>query len=123
MKTILIIEDNEALSEVVVLTLKRFGLAVISAKDGLEGLTLLRSRGDINFILCDIMMPEVNGYEVMKSIRCIDRYREVPIVVATAKLGTKEEMERCFQAGANYCLFKPVLLENLLAVLEKEKML
>jgi CheY-like chemotaxis protein len=64
----------------------------------------------------DIMMPEMDGYEVMKRIRKQPKFRKLPIIALTAK-AMKGDRQRCIEAGANDYLSKPVDIDKLLSLL------
>jgi CheY-like chemotaxis protein len=71
---------------------------------------------DIDLVLVDIMMPEMDGYETMREIRTMPRYRNLPLVAVTAK-AMKGDREKCIGAGATDYVSKPVDIDQLLAVL------
>ncbi|MRX49963.1 HAMP domain-containing protein [Paracoccus sp. S-4012] len=96
--------------------LEDHGIEVVSAESGKAGLELLDTEPDIAAVLVDIMMPEMDGYEVMRRIRADARFRDLPVIAVTAKAMT-EDRERCFNAGASDYLSKPVEKEELIAVL------
>jgi CheY-like chemotaxis protein len=62
---------------------------------------------DIDIVLMDIMMPVMDGYETMRAIREVDRWRALPIIAATGKASAGER-QRCLDAGANDYIPKPV---------------
>ena len=64
----------------------------------------------------DIMMPDLDGYETMRRIRAMERYRELPILALTAK-AMKGDKEKCIDAGASDYIAKPVDTEHLLSIL------
>ena len=72
---------------------------------------------DINLVLMDIMMPAMDGYEVMKSIRQMDRFQNLPIIALTAKAMIGDR-EKCIEAGANDYLAKPINQEKLFSVMQ-----
>ncbi|SDK61866.1 HAMP domain-containing protein [Paracoccus chinensis] len=96
--------------------LEDHGIEVVSAESGAAGLALLDAQPDLAAVLVDIMMPEMDGYEVMQRIRADARFRELPLIAVTAK-AMAEDRERCFNAGASDYLSKPVEKEELIAVL------
>jgi CheY-like chemotaxis protein len=77
---------------------------------------LLNKTPEIDLVLMDIMMPEMDGYETMKAIREIQRFRSLPIIALTAK-AMKGDRAKCIEAGASDYITKPVDLEQLFSVL------
>jgi CheY-like chemotaxis protein len=115
-KAVLVVDDDVrnifALSSV----LERRGMKVLTASNGTEAIDLLKTTADLSIVLMDIMMPEMDGYQTMLSIRQDPSLRRLPIIALTAK-AMKGDRERCFQAGASDYLAKPVNTEQLLSVL------
>ena len=77
---------------------------------------LLQSRSDIDTVLMDIMMPEMDGFDTMRAIRRLARFRSLPIIALTAK-AMKGDREKCIEAGASDYISKPVDTAQLLALL------
>jgi signal transduction histidine kinase/ActR/RegA family two-component response regulator/HAMP domain-containing protein len=98
--------------------LKGQGFSVILANDGLLGLQKLFHEEDVDLVITDISMPELNGVEVIKSIRSHEKHKNIPIIAITADT-TEECRERCLEAGANEFLAKPINLEVLLTTLSR----
>lgn len=99
---ILIIEDEKNISEIVAKYLEKEGYTTIIANDGIEGLALFRdSHPDL--VISDVMMPTIDGFEVLREIRLIS---DVPVIMLTAK---QEEVDRLkgFENGADDYVTKP----------------
>ena len=91
-------------------------LAVLSAENGRAAIEVLQSTPDVDVVLMDIMMPGMDGYETMRAIRKMAKFRHLPIVAVTAK-AMKGDREKCIEAGAWDYLSKPVDTERMLSVL------
>jgi CheY-like chemotaxis protein len=117
-KKVLIVDDD--IRNVFALTsiLESHGIEVKFAKNGKDGIATLEAAPDIDLVLMDIMMPEMDGYETIRSIRSNDRYRRLPIVALTAK-AMKGDREKCFEAGATDYISKPVDVIRLISVMKR----
>jgi CheY-like chemotaxis protein len=114
---ILLVDDD--MRNLLALTpiLERWGLAVMAAGDGHEALETLETGGKFDLVLMDIMMPELDGYEVTRQIRSRPEFAHLPVIALTARAGY-EDRRSSLEAGANDCLVKPVDLLELKAVLD-----
>ena len=115
-KKVLTVDDDYRNVFAVAAVLEQEGVEVISAESGLEALKKLQDIPGIDVVLMDIMMPEMDGYETMRRIRTIDRFRSLPIIALTAK-AMKGDREKCLEAGASDYVSKPVVPHRLLTVL------
>jgi CheY-like chemotaxis protein len=77
---------------------------------------MLEKNPDIDVVLTDIMMPGMDGYEVMQKIRAQERFKNLPIIAITAK-AMRADREKCIQAGASDYIAKPVDMDQLLSLL------
>src|SRR6185312_3054567 len=92
------------------------GYTVSSAKDGEEGLaTAMRERPDL--IICDILLPKLDGREVIRQLRADQRAREIPAVAVTA-LAMPGDRERLLEAGFDGYLSKPITPESFVGQIE-----
>ncbi|NLK63095.1 MAG: response regulator [Fusobacteria bacterium] len=106
-KTILLIDDEYDVVDTVETMLKGEGFKTLIARNGEEGLKLLKKHRPIpDLILLDIMMPVINGVELCGMIREIDELKSVPIVMFTAKTNAVDK-KKSFDAGANGFISKP----------------
>jgi CheY-like chemotaxis protein/HAMP domain-containing protein len=90
---------------------------VIVADSGPDAITMLGRMPEIDVVLMDVMMPGMDGYETMRAIRTMERYRDLPIIAVTGKAAIGER-ERCIEAGANDYIAKPVDTAELLQALQ-----
>lgn len=110
MSTILIIEDEKPISDIIKFNLQKEGFDILTAYDGKDGLELaLSSNPDL--ILLDIMLPSMNGFDVCKKLR---ETSNVPIIMATAK---EEEVDKILglEFGADDYITKPFSVRELTA--------
>jgi putative two-component system response regulator len=84
---------------------------VIEAKNGSDAIGQLKSRNDIDLILLDIIMPIMNGIEMLKVVRADDSLRQLPIIVLTTDETKKAE---ALESGANGFLMKPIRNDDLI---------
>lgn len=106
---ILVVEDDEVLNKMVCAKLKQEAFETFSAFDGEEALNLM-DQEYIDLIISDIMMPNMNGYELTKELR--DAAYTTPVLMITAK-DQIEDMEKGFVAGTDDYMIKPVNLKEL----------
>jgi HAMP domain-containing protein/CheY-like chemotaxis protein len=115
-RKVLVVDDDVrnifALSSV----LERHGMHVVIATNGQEGINVLEQTPDVSLALMDIMMPGMDGYETMRRIRQMPRFRRMPIIALTAK-AMKGDREKCLEAGASDYVAKPVDTAQLVSLL------
>lgn len=104
-KKILIVDDEPDIIEFIGYNLQLEGFDIVSANDGEEALVKVNENPDL--IILDIMMPKLNGFEVLSKIREIDKFAEVPILFLTAKTSEIDEIKG-LNYGADDYLKKPV---------------
>jgi DNA-binding NarL/FixJ family response regulator len=115
MTKILLIEDEPQMRKNMQLILKREGFTVITAANGSEGIAAAR-RELPHLILCDVMMPEVDGYGVLGALRSERATETIPFIFLTAK-GDKADIRSGMNLGADDYLTKPVSIDDLLAAI------
>ncbi|MBI2925614.1 MAG: response regulator [Verrucomicrobia bacterium] len=121
---LLVVEDNETNRALLTRRLRRQGYQVSVAENGRQALHLLRAR-PFDLVLLDIMMPEMDGYEVLERIKLDEVLRHLPVIMISG-LDDLESLVRCIQRGAEDYLtkpFDPVLLgARIGACLEKKRL-
>ena len=119
---ILLAEDNELNMEIAEFVLQNAGADVTKAWNGQEAVELFRKSepGGFDTILMDIMMPVMNGYEVTKMIRSLDREdaKTIPIIAMTANAFTEDRL-KAKESGMNEHIVKPLDVELLIKVIHK----
>jgi len=96
--------------------LERQKMKVSFAENGKDGIELLERNPAIEIVLMDIMMPEMDGYDTMRAIRRIPKFKSLPIITLTAK-AMKGDRDKCIAAGASDYITKPVDVEQLLSLM------
>jgi class 3 adenylate cyclase/CheY-like chemotaxis protein len=121
---ILVVDDNEGNREMLSRRLTRQGYAVASAEGGRQALALAKSRS-FDLVLLDVMMPDLDGYEVLRQLKADATLRDIPVLMISA-LDEMDSVVRCIQLGAEDYLpkpFDPVLLQARIgACLEKKRL-
>lgn len=114
MFNILVVEDNLDMRELFCTVLTDNGYHAYSAADGVEALEIM-DKEYIDLIVADIMMPNMNGYELTKALR--DAKYELPILIVTAK-DQFADMQKAFKAGADDYMIKPINVNELILRIE-----
>ncbi|MEX2573663.1 MAG: response regulator [Balneolaceae bacterium] len=112
-QTILVVDDEKDLLDLIEYNLKKEGYGVLKAENGLEGIRLARERSP-DLILLDIMMPHINGMDVCKQLRLDDRIENVPVIFLTARGDEKTEVEG-LNLGADDYITKPISTRKLMS--------
>jgi two-component system cell cycle response regulator DivK len=115
LKKILIVDDDPRNVFALTSVLNAKGFDCVSAADALEGLALLAAMEDIGIALVDMMMPEMDGYEMLAHIRKSDK-AQLPVIAVTAQAMTGDR-EKCLSAGADGYISKPIDIDLLLGIL------
>lgn len=123
MKTILIVEDDANLSELVKIRLQNNGFNVIDASDGLQMLKKIR-KVKPDLIILDVMLPKIDGYKLCGLLKNYDPYRDIPVIIFTARSGM-EERNLTQQMGGDAYIAKPfdakVLIDKINELLAKKE--
>ncbi|MDF2532657.1 MAG: hypothetical protein K0Q65_2238, partial [Clostridia bacterium] len=115
-KKILIVDDDPRNIFVLASALEDFGAEILEAENGEAALKLLEQQ-KVDLVLIDIMMPVMDGYKVIETIRSSKTYGNIPIIAVTAK-SLKDDREKCITAGANDYLSKPVEYDTLVRLVK-----
>ena len=113
---ILIVDDDARNIFALTSVLENQEMEVISATNGRQAIDTLQATPDVDMVLMDIMMPEMDGYETMREIRSVPKFRTLPILALTAK-AMKGDREKCLEASASDYITKPVDADQLMSLL------
>lgn len=108
---VLLVDDSADDAELSLLALRRSGMVteVEWARDGVEAMRWLEAGGAqrVGFVLLDLRMPHMDGYEVLQRVKGDPAMHRIPVVVMVSMHGTPE-LDRCFALGADAYLVKPL---------------
>lgn len=120
---ILVVDDESRMRKLVKDFLVKKGFVVIEAADGEQALDIFYEHKDISLIILDVMMPRVDGFEVLKEIRM---YSQIPVIMLTAK-GEEHDELIGFESGADEYISKPfsprILVARVEALLRRSNVL
>lgn len=121
---LLVVDDSELNRDILCRRLQHQGYRVDTAENGRQAMQMLRARS-FDVVLLDVMMPEMNGYQVLETVKNDDRLRHIPIIMISA-FDDVESVAHCIQMGAEDYLpktFNPVLLKaRIEGSLEKKRL-
>ena len=112
-KNILIVDDSKFTLEITSFTIETAGYKSFTAQNALESLEIL-VKEDIDLMIIDIVMPDMDGYTLIKKIRADKKLIEKPIIIITTQNAAKDQ-QKGIEAGANVYLIKPVNEYELIA--------
>jgi chemosensory pili system protein ChpA (sensor histidine kinase/response regulator) len=114
----LVVDDSITVRRVTERFLQRHGMRAMTAKDGLDAISVLQDHKP-DIILLDIEMPRMDGYEFASHIRNDDRFADVPIIMVTSRVGDKHRA-RAIELGVNDYLGKPYQDSQLLEAIQRQ---
>jgi two-component system alkaline phosphatase synthesis response regulator PhoP/two-component system response regulator VicR len=111
-RKVLIVDDEEVIRKFLRVHLVKLGYEVTEAADGEEAIEQL-GKDDFDLLICDIMMPKKDGWEVIKEAKSNSKTKNLPVIVLTAK-NEDSDMFKGYDLGANYYMTKPFTKAQLL---------
>lgn len=116
MTTILVVDDDSGYRENILEILEFENYETLEAENGLVGLHLIRQHSP-NLVVCDVDMPEMNGIEVLRTIKTHPVYAKIPFIVTT---GRTDELTKytAYKLGAAAYLIKPIASPELLSTVD-----
>jgi len=116
-KKILIVDDDEIFLRLVERDLSHAGYAVLTAKNGKEGVTLAQNEHP-NLILLDLDMPVVDGATASQTLKMDSKTKNIPVIFVTSLITKNEERDEHLRGG-NFFMAKPYMPKELLAEIQK----
>ncbi|MES2628992.1 MAG: response regulator [Bacteroidota bacterium] len=116
--TLLIVDDDPRNVFALKATLKARKYTVITSTSAVEALDILNRDKSIDMVLLDMMMPEMDGYEALASLRGNPEFEHLPVIAVTAQAMTGDR-EKCLEAGASAYLSKPIDVDKLVILLDQ----
>ncbi len=118
MAKILIVDDSEMFRDELREALVDGGHTVVEGVDGLDGLNKAKENADVDLLISDFNMPEMNGIEMVTSIKDLDSYKDTPVFILTTET-SPELKQHASQVGVKAWIIKPFMAEKLLLVVDK----
>ncbi|MGN8225429.1 response regulator transcription factor [Gracilimonas sp. BCB1] len=112
-QTILVVDDEKDLLDLIEYNLKKEGFAVLKAENGEEGIKIAKEHKP-DLVLMDIMMPKMDGMEAVETMRADDDLKSIPIIFLTARSDEKTEVEGLDKGGDDY-ITKPISTTKLIS--------
>jgi two-component system, chemotaxis family, sensor histidine kinase and response regulator PixL len=115
-QTILVIDDSNSLRRTIALSLEKVCQQVLQADNGINALTELKKSGKVEFVVCDLEMPLMNGFQFLKAAKNTPEYKDLPIVILTSRDSDKHR-QLAMELGASAYLVKPCPEQELIGTI------
>lgn len=113
---ILVVDDEPGIVDIAKANLEGYGYSVIAAYDGVEALRLIKSEKP-DLVVLDILMPEIDGWDVLEEIESQPEFSGIPVIMLTAR-ASDEDVLRGLETGAVEYMTKPFYPQDLVAVIK-----
>jgi len=119
MRTILIVDDSESIREFLFYTLQSGGYNVLVGTNGKDALKHFTNyEKTIDLVVTDLHMPEMDGIELIRQIRSMEKFKYLPILFLTTESGSTQKLH-AKEAGATGWIIKPITPDKLIAIINK----
>lgn len=115
-RTVLVVDDDPDILEIVSIVLGLYDVAVVTASDGVEALAAMRGSGELGLVLLDLMMPRMNGVDVLAAMKRDPALATIPVIVISGNYHTEQAV---LAMGAEEYLLKPVDVDVLMRVVSR----
>ena len=117
-QTVLVIDDSNSLRRTIAMSLEKVCKQVLQADNGINALTELKKSGAVEFIVCDLEMPLMNGFQFLKAAKNNPEYKDVPVIILTSRDSDKHR-QLATELGASAYLVKPCPEQELIGTITK----
>jgi CheY-like chemotaxis protein len=115
-RTVLVVDDDPDILEVITIVLGLYDVPAVTASDGIEALAAMRGSGEFGLVLLDLMMPRMNGVDVLAAMRRDAALATLPVIVISGNYHTEQAV---LAMGADRYLLKPVDVDVLMHVVSR----
>lgn len=117
-QTVLAIDDSNSLRRTIAMSLEKVCKQVLQADNGINALTELKKSGEVEFIVCDLEMPLMNGFQFLKAVKNNPDYQDIPVIILTSRDSDKHR-QLATELGASAYLVKPCPEQELIGTITK----
>lgn len=117
-QTVLVIDDSNSLRRTIAMSLEKVCKQVLQADNGINALTELKKSGAVEFIVCDLEMPLMNGFQFLKAAKNNPEYKDIPVIILTSRDSDKHR-QLATELGASAYLVKPCPEQELIGTITK----
>jgi len=115
-RAVLVVDDDPDILEIVSVVLGLYDVPAVTASDGIEALAAMRGSGELGLVLLDLMMPRMNGVDVLAAMKRDPRLATMPVVVISGNYHTEQAV---LAMGADEYLLKPIDVDVLLRAVSR----
>ncbi|MGF1590795.1 MAG: response regulator [Pleurocapsa sp.] len=115
-QTVLVVDDSNSLRRTIVMSLEKVCKQVLQADNGIDALTELKKSGKVEFVVCDLEMPLMTGFQFLKAAKNNPEYKDLPIIILTSRDSDKHR-QLAVELGASAYLVKPCPEQELIGTI------
>lgn len=116
-KRILVVEDEPAIQDMIRILLERVGFEALPALNAAQAVQILRGKPLPDAVLLDLMLPDVDGLELLRQMREKSTFEDLPVIIVSA-LADPEQIRKGFEVGADRYVTKPAISTNLVKTVQ-----
>ncbi len=115
-QTVLVVDDSNSLRRTIVMSLEKVCKQVLQADNGIDALTELKKSGKVEFVVCDLEMPLMTGFQFLKAAKNNPEYQDLPVIILTSRDSDKHR-QLAVELGASAYLVKPCPEQELISTI------